>query len=136
MEAQCICPECQRMVHQLARHFHSSLHRLVDARHHQETPDTHSLWRQFVIVFVMKASKADRRVAWSTATPHKQWPPALGLHWQPYQIFTIIHNTTMFIEKNPCPTSMKSVLVDQRTGAQGPQNHQEPHFELGVWTVK
>ena len=29
----------------------------------QETPGTHSLWGQFVIVFVMKAPKADRRVA-------------------------------------------------------------------------
>ena len=36
-------PESPRLVHQLARHFHSHLHRLVDARHHQEAPDTHSV---------------------------------------------------------------------------------------------
>ena len=29
----------------------------------QETPDTHSLWVQFLIVFVMKAPNADRKVA-------------------------------------------------------------------------
>ena len=33
---------------------------------HQETQDTPSLWRQFVIVFVMKAPNADRMVVWIT----------------------------------------------------------------------
>ena len=60
-EAPCNCPESPR----LARHFHSRLHRLVDTRHHQETPDTHSFGEQFVIVYVMKAPNADRKVAWS-----------------------------------------------------------------------
>ena len=61
------CPDSPRLVHQQARHPHPRLHRLVDARHHQETPDTHSLWVQFVIVFVMEAPNADRTVAWSSS---------------------------------------------------------------------
>ena len=80
MEAQCNCPECQRPVHQLVRHFHSPLHRLVDVRHRQETPDTHSFCVQFVIVLVMKAPKADRVVAWSTDRDSTRTvAPTLGL---------------------------------------------------------
>ena len=65
MKARYNCPESPKLVHQLARHSHSRLHRLVDARHHKETPDTHPLWGKFVIVFVM-APNADRIVACST----------------------------------------------------------------------
>ena len=48
------------------------------------------------------------------------------------------HHTTTTTTTPPSthnPASMESVLVDQRTGAQGPQNHQEPNFELGVSAV-
>ena len=43
------------------------------------------------------------------------------------------HNDAL--QEHPCPASMESILDDQRTGAHGPINHQEPHFEPGVWTV-
>ena len=44
---------------QSVRGWFISSHRLVDARHHQETPDTHSVWGPLVIAFVMQAPKAD-----------------------------------------------------------------------------
>ena len=55
MKAHYFCPESLRLVT-----FTRGLHRLVDPRHHQDTP------REFVIVFVMKSPNADRTVAWST----------------------------------------------------------------------
>ena len=65
--AQCNCPGSQRLAHQLTRPSYSRRHCLVDARYHQETPDNHSLWGQFVSVLVMKVRKVDRTVAWSTS---------------------------------------------------------------------
>ena len=62
MKAHCNCPESPRLVRQLTRHFHSRLHRLVDAR----APSGNS--RHSVVCHCVcdEGSSADRKVAWST----------------------------------------------------------------------
>ena len=66
----------------------------MDARHHQETPDTRSLWVQFVTVSAMKVPTADRRLALSTNPDSIQTeaisnPIALELD----QVFAIVYYT-------------------------------------------
>ena len=57
----------EKLVHRLVRYFHSRSHHLAAARHRQgSSTRTPSLWVQFVIVLVMKAPRAGRRVAWKT----------------------------------------------------------------------
>ena len=124
MNAQCNFPGSQRLAHQMARPPHSRRHCLVDASYHQEPPDTHFLWEQFVNEFVLKAPTADLTVVWSTSHDSTQTEATKN-------------QTALGIESSPHHDSrrMESVSVDQRTDAQGLKNHQEPHFELGVWTV-
>ena len=88
MNAQCNYPGSQRLAPQLTRHSHSGRCTLPP------------LLKQFVIVLIMKAPNADRTVACSTSHDSTQTePPTIRLHWELNQVFAIIDDATLFLEK-------------------------------------
>ena len=86
MNAQCNCPGSQRFAHQMARSF---LFMLTLSGGCTSTSQSFSVASSFVIVFVMKAPSADRKVAWSTGHDSTQTRAthnqiALGIESSPH----------------------------------------------------